>query len=113
MWRLKRGHLQTDMSRVSDGTALAAGLLIGLLISVTVIVLAPFASDSGESEADRAKSMRQAARIAAFLFGALAISLPVAIFTLDALPTVLLGLNTALAGLGALVLRRRVAAGAP
>ena len=70
MWRLKRGHPQTDMLRVSDGTALAAGLLIGLLISVTVIVLAPFASDSGE--ADRAKTMRQAARIAAFLFGALA-----------------------------------------
>lgn len=93
---------------MSDGAAITAGLLIGLIIVVVVLVLAPYASDAKQPPAELERNRLRTARVVTYMFGVLALGFVGAIFLSDTLPTVLIGINTALYGIGALVLRRKV-----
>jgi ABC-type sulfate transport system permease component len=96
---------------MSDGEAIGAGLLTGLIIVLTVLLLAPFATDAAQTAAEREQSMWRTARAASVMFAALLVAFIAAIFTLPTLPTVLAGVNAALCGVGALALRKRLGAG--
>jgi hypothetical protein len=71
---------------MSDGEAIGAGLLTGLIIVVTVLLLAPFATDAAQTTVEREQSMRRTARAASVMFGALLVAFVAAIFTLPPSP---------------------------